>query len=304
MTLGNKPGANGSYAAPFMLQNSLLDYEKSSIKNGTFNFSCVIPKDINLQYGKGKISYYANDSTMDANGFSNAIIVGGSDPGIDADNTGPRVRLYMDSTDFVSGGRTSSSPVLLAFLNDTNGINYVGLGIGHEIITVLDGNSAYPTILNDYFTPDLDRYQSGSIRYPLQGISNGIHTIMMKAWDLADNSSETEISFFVLDQPVLSLQQVFNFPNPVRDQTTFQFSPMQNAGKLDIQIRISSITGKIVKTITSQVSEYGTGPVFIHWDGRSDSGDKLGNGVYVYRLLINGSNGTSTQASQKLVILN
>jgi flagellar hook assembly protein FlgD len=138
----------------------------------------------------------------------------------------------------------------------------------------------------------------------LQNLTNGFHKISLKAWDFYNNSSETEISFFVLDQPVLSMQQVFNFPNPVRDQTTFQFNPMQNAGRLDIQIQVSSITGTIVKTIESKVSEYGTGPVFIHWDGRNDNGSKLNNGLYLYRLLIKGENGTSTQATQKLVIMN
>lgn len=304
MTLGNKPGANGSYPAPFYLQNSLLDYEKTSITNGTFDFTCIIPKDINLQYGKGKISYYAKDSVTDANGFSNDIIIGGCDPDINPENAGPAIKLYMDSTNFIPGGRTSKSPVLLAFLKDTNGINYIGLGIGHEIIAVLDANSAYPTILNDYFAPDLDKFQSGTIRYPLQNLTNGLHKINLKAWDFYNNSSETEISFFVLDQPVLSMQQVFNFPNPVRDNTTFQFNPIQNAGMLDIQIQVSSCTGTIVKTIESKVSEYGTGPVFIHWDGRSDNGCSLSSGLYLYKLLIKGENGTFTQATQKLVIIN
>jgi hypothetical protein len=304
MTLGNKPVANGSYAAPFLMQNSLLAYVKSTVKNGTFEFSCVIPKDINLQYGHGKISYYASDSTSDANGFSNDLVIGGCDPDIDPVNPGPVVMLYMDSTNFISGGRTSESPVLLAFLNDPDGINYLGLGIGHEIIAMLDGNTAYPTILNDFFTPDLDQYQSGNIRFPLHNLSNGPHKIIVKAWDFYNNSSETEISFFVLNQPVLSMQEVFNFPNPMKDQTTFQFNPMQEAGMLDVQIQISSMTGTLVKTMESQVMEYGTGPVFIHWDGKSDYGSRLGNGLYLYRLLVRGENGSSTQATQKLVIIN
>jgi hypothetical protein len=306
MTLGNKPAPNGSYPAPFQMQNSMLGYVKSSVKNGTFDFTCIIPKDINLQYGKGKISYYARDSTRDANGFSNDIIIGGCEANVDPENSGPEIKMYLDSTNFIPGGRTSKSPVFLASLKDTNGINWIGLGIGHEIITILDGNSAYPTVLNDYFTPDLDQFQSGTIRYPLQNLSNGFHTIRLKAWDFYNNSAEKEISFFVTDQPELSMQQVFNFPNPVRDNmyTTFQFTPMQNAGVLDIRIRISSLTGTIVKTIESKVSEYGSGPVFIHWDGRGDNGSRLSNGMYLYTLYIKGENGTSAQASQKLVILN
>jgi hypothetical protein len=304
MTLGNKPGANGSYPAPFQLQNTLLAYEKSSVRNGSFDFSCVIPKDVNLKYGNGKISYYARDSVTDGSGYFSNVIIGGCDENIDPQNAGPAVRLYMDSTNFVSGGRTSASPVLLAFIKDTNGINYLGLGIGHELLAVLDGNSAYPAILNDYFNPDLDQYGSGSVRYPFYGLTSGYHTLSLRAWDFYDNSSETTISFFVMDQPVLSMQQVFNFPNPVKDQTTFQFNPMQNAGMLDIRIQISSCMGTVVKTIETKVSESGSGPVFIHWDARGDNGSALCNGLYLYSVHIKGENGTSTQAVQKLMIIN
>ena len=238
--------------------------------------------------------------------FSGDIIIGGTEENVDSENAGPVIKMYMDSTIFIPGGRTSKSPVLLASLTDTNGINCVGLGIGHEITTVMDGNSAYPTVLDDYFTPDLDKFQSGTIRYQLLNLANGFHKISLKAWDFYNNSSEKEISFFVMDQPGLSMQEVFNFPNPLRDNmyTTFQFTPMQNAGILDIRILIASLTGTIVKTIETKISEYGTGPVFIHWDGRGDNGNRLSSGMYLYTLFIKGENGVSAKASQKLVIMN
>ncbi|MCX6251408.1 MAG: type IX secretion system sortase PorU [Bacteroidetes bacterium] len=303
-TLGNKPGVNGSYPQTFKVQNSLIGYEKTSVKNGGFEFSCVIPRDIGLQFGQGKISYYCQDGTTDANGYTDEIVVGGCDTSINMLNKGPDIHLYMDNTGFISGGRTESNTVFLAFLSDTNGINSTGLGIGHEITAILDNNSTNPIVLNDYFSIDTDTYEKGSVSYPLTGLSTGLHKITLKAWDLYNNSSQGEILFFVLNQPVLSMNQVINFPNPFSSFTTFQFNPLQNAGTLKMIIEIISINGQKMKTIESTVSDYGSVPVFVHWDGRGDNGNKLQNGIYLYKLILKGANGTFTQASQKLMILN
>jgi len=75
-------------------------------------------------------------------------------------NSGPDIHLYMNDTKFISGGRTSSDPVLLAFLKDTNGINATNLGIGHEILALLDDDAAHPIILNDFYQPDMNSYQA------------------------------------------------------------------------------------------------------------------------------------------------
>ena len=303
-TLGNKPGSNGSYPQNFQLQNSLLTYSKTTVKDGSFEFSCVIPKEINLRFGKGKLSYYCQDGTSDANGYFSNIIIGGNDPSVNTEDPGPEIKLFMEDRDFTSGGRTSSDPYFLADINDNDGVNSVGLGIGHELLAVLDHNSSSPVVLNDYFEPELDNYRSGSLKYQLMNLSTGYHTISLKAWDLYNNSSEAEISFFVMDQPQLSVQKVMNFPNPFSGSTTFQLSPMQNAGTLKIQIRISSVTGNIIKTIEKEVTEYGSQPVFIPWDGKTDSGNKAASGIYIYNLIVKGGNGASSQTSQKLIILN
>ena len=47
-------------------------------------------------------------------------------------------------------------PVLIAHLFDTNGINTVGNGIGHDIELIIDGDNANSIVLNDYYESDLD----------------------------------------------------------------------------------------------------------------------------------------------------
>ena len=60
-TIGNTPD---SYPEAFQVQDRLLFSGKTSVTNGSFEFSFMVPKEIGLQYGRGKISYYSHDSRL------------------------------------------------------------------------------------------------------------------------------------------------------------------------------------------------------------------------------------------------
>ncbi len=85
------------------------------MKNGQFEFSFVVPKDISYDYGFGKISYYALDTAhmVDAWGAYENLVVGGIDANTSSpDNTGPVIRIYLEDKTFNSGDATSCKPVI------------------------------------------------------------------------------------------------------------------------------------------------------------------------------------------------
>jgi hypothetical protein len=298
-TLGN---TSGSYPENYALQNSILYQGRSTVKNGEFEFNFVIPKGISLQFGKGKISYYAQNGVEDANGYYNNLIIGGVDPTIDPQNSGPDIDLFFDSTNFSSGQRTGKNTVLLVFLQDPDGINAFYLGIGHEIVATLDNDDSHAIILNDNYQPTFDKFGSGTIQYQFTDLSNGFHSLRLKAWDLYDNSSTQDIGFFVFDRPTLSVNNLTNVPNPVRDHTIFTFIPTRNYGILDVQIQIYSSTGILVKTLENNFQEESISLITIPWDGTGENHQQLPEGLYIYRLVAKGSNGAYTTTSQKLMI--
>ncbi|MDD4209471.1 MAG: type IX secretion system sortase PorU, partial [Bacteroidales bacterium] len=67
---------SNSVEKKFLLQKNILFKGKASVKNGLFEFSFLVPKDINYDYGFGKISYYAFNNVTDANGYD-SIFIGG-----------------------------------------------------------------------------------------------------------------------------------------------------------------------------------------------------------------------------------
>ena len=285
------------------MQNHVLFSGRSTVTNGEFQFSFVVPREVTLQFGKGKISYYAQDIKTDANGLTTNFIVGGEDTLADSSLTAPAISMYMDTIGFVSGDRTGPDPVLLAFLSDKVGINHQDLGIGHDIIAILDNDDAHPFQLNAYFEPAMDDYTRGSVRFPFTRLAPGSHSLLLKVWNVYDVKSEKEIYFWVSNGKLASLQHVMNYPNPFQTGTTFAFTAMNASGDLNVQILVYGSTGQLVKTILKNFPESNTNSMTIQWDGNGDNGQPLRSGIYPYRVIIKGSNGTVAQTSQKMVIV-
>ena len=277
----------------------------ASITNGQFEFSFVVPRDIRIPLNNGKISFYSKKNQVfeDKSGYNTNIKIGGVNENAAQDNINPIVKLYMNDETFISGGITNSSPFLLAILEDENGINTAS-GIGHDITAVLDGNESNPFILNDYYQTNLDDYTKGNLRFPLRNIAPGLHTITFKAWDVYNNPTTTEIQFLVVGDETITLTNVLNYPNPFVNYTEFWFTHNRPFEPLDVQIQVYTITGKVVWTKNQIISTEGFLSKDIMWDGKDDFGNKIGKGVYVYKLTVK-SNLTNQKAEkiEKLVIL-
>lgn len=278
----------------------------ATVVNGKFEFSFVVPQDIQIPVGNGRVSFYSKRNQPlleDQAGYNSQIKVGGVNLAAPSDTTPPKVRLYMNDTNFVSGGITNNSPIFLAFLEDEHGINTAS-GIGHDIVAILDGNENNPYILNDYFETENNNYKKGKVTYPFRNLSPGLHTIFFKAWDVYNNLITAEIQFIVVGSEELALTHVLNYPNPFVNYTEFWFNHNRPFEPLDVQVQILTVTGKLVKTINQTVINDGFLSREIKWDGRDDFGDKIGKGVYVYRLVVKSSTtGKKIEKVEKLVIL-
>ena len=287
----------------FKLRDKILFKGKATVANGKFTFKFVMPKDISFQYGNGRISYYAFNGVTDAKGFNDNVIVGGlgSDSTVVNDNRGPEIKLFMNDDKFVSGGITNDNPNVYALINDESGINTAGNGIGHDITITIDNDKLYKA--NDYFESDLDSYQSGKLNFPLSALAEGTHTLRLKIWDVFNNSSETTIEFFVSTSKEITLQHVYNYPNPFTTRTKFMFEHNRACVPMSVQVQVFTITGKLIKTISKNLVCDGYRYDELEWDGRDEYGDKIGRGVYIYRLHVKTSDGFTADKLEKLVIL-
>ncbi len=294
---------DGFPALTYSIQNNILYKGKVSVNNGRFDFEFIVPRDISYNYGNGKLSYYFANDEYDARGHFSDVAIGGSSDSVTMDNYGPQVELYLNDENFINGGTTNSEPMILAILTDSTGINTVGNGIGHDITVTLDNNTSNVLVLNDYYEADLDSYKSGRIEYVLSGIEEGNHNMKLKVWDIYNNPAEEFLDFIVVESEDLALNHVFNYPNPFTTETAFYFDHNQPNTDLDVIVQVFTVTGKLVKSISQTINTTGFRNEPIFWNGLDDYGDRIGRGVYIYRVKVQTPEGKNVEKFEKLVIL-
>lgn len=299
-TLGNDPQ---SPVTAFNQQTNVLYKGKAKAVNGKFSFTFIVPKDINYQFGKGKISYYADNTITDAAGFNNSIIIGGAGNNSVNDKDGPVIKAYLNDEKFVNGSITNANPILIVKLSDSSGINTVGTGIGHDITATLDNNNNTFFNLNEFYEAEVDSYQKGIIRFQLPLLEEGVHTLTIKAWDVANNSSTYLLTFRVVKSGELQITHVLNYPNPFTTRTQFWFEHNRPGENLRVNIRIMTITGKVIKFIQQTINTTGNRSTEIEWDGKDDFGDKISRGVYLYSIEVLTADGKKARKLEKLVLL-
>ncbi|MCL7763367.1 type IX secretion system sortase PorU [Polaribacter sp. Z014] len=289
---------------PFDTQDSKLFKGKATVKNGVFEFDFIVPKDIKIAYGEGKLSFYAENGTIDKAGYNVDIVVGGIDKNAPEDTVGPEIKLFMNDESFIDGGNTNASPNLVAVLSDTSGINTSITAVDHDIVAVLDGDNTNPIILNDFYETELDDFTNGKVTYKLRDLEVGPHTIKIKAWDTYNNSSELTLNFVVVSDAILNLENVLNYPNPFVNYTEFWFNHNKPNESLEVQVQIFTVSGKLVKTINQNIPNAETLVRSVTWNGLDDFGNKIGKGVYVYKLRVKATaSGLVSEKYEKLVIL-
>ncbi len=313
---------------PYQEEGSAIVKTSGKAINGEYTVEFYVPKDINYTKGTGRILAYAdNFEEAKSNAYdvfhNQDVTVGGINETPLNDSQPPKIRLYMNNTNFADGGITNQSPLLLACVTDDTGINSTGAGIGHDITVILDGQVMNTIALNDFFSAGktngcsaegMKEYQMGSVAYPFRNLSPGQHQLVFKVWDINNNSSTASLNFIVksdADQKLV-LNKLLNWPNPFTDKTYIHFE--HNCDDiLDVNVQIYTITGKLVRTISQPViSEpflqgYRTPRQAIEWDGKDDYGATVGKGTYIFKVYARSQNqdrckGGAT-ATEKMVLL-
>ena len=299
-TLRNDP-SSGSYT--FQTRKNAIYKGRAQVVNGKFAVTFIVPKTIDYSFGNGKLSLYAENGTDDATGHSMDIIIGGISDSIPNDKVGPEVDVFLDDESFVFGGTAAPNSTMFVNLFDDSGINTSGAGLGNDITAIIDENSRNPIILNAFYEGEVGDFTRGKVTYPFNELEKGRHTLRIKAWDVLNNSGEGYTEFVVEDNPKLALYYVLNYPNPFTTKTSFSFEHNRPGDNLDVRVEIYTASGKLVKTLQQFVSSNARRVSDLEWDGLDEFGDKIGKGVYIYRVTVKDSKGERAVKYQKLVLL-
>jgi hypothetical protein len=282
----------------FKLPGGIIFSGTQRVVDGKWVVEFIVPKDISYLNQNGRLINYFYNNMADGSSLYENFFVGGIDPNASVDSIGPDIKLYLNTRNFRSGDVVNENFKLIADLYDESGINTTGT-IGHKIEAVLDGSENNKYDLTAFYNSDTS-YKSGSLEYDFSQISTGKHKLRLKAWDTYNNSSEAEIDFSVSTTGVLQVTNVFNYPNPFKDNTAFTFQH-NYPDPINVKIKIYTVAGRLIKEI--QQNNISDKFVMINWSGRDEDNETLGNGIYIYKLTVDAANGNSITTTGKLAVL-
>ncbi|MBQ2170688.1 MAG: T9SS type A sorting domain-containing protein, partial [Paludibacteraceae bacterium] len=272
---------------------------KTEVKDGLFNYTFMVPKDIRYNYGNGRIVYYARTfdevGTEEAIGHFEQFIIGGTGSIVTADNEGPEMMIYLNNPAFQDGDKTYPTPRFYANLYDENGINTAGAGIGHDLMLIIDDDAKQTYSINEYFTSADDSYQRGQVSYLMTELPDGPHTLTFRAWDLLNNSTTKSLSFVVEAGLDPSIYSITTYPNPVRATGTLKM--MVNYDQPD-------------ELLTTEIYLLNTNGQMI-WKRTQENPDNielnmaeigLRPGIYFYSIRIKSENSKFTKSSGKIIV--
>lgn len=117
------------------------------------------------------------------------------------------------------------------------------------------------------------------------------YELIVSGRDVAGNKSgalDYHVTFRVINKAMIT--ELLNYPNPFTTSTAFVFTLTGSEVPQGLRIQIMTVTGKIVREVTKEE----LGPIHIgrnitefKWDGTDMYGQRLANGVYLYRVLTN-----------------
>jgi len=282
----------------FRLNGGIIYSGTKNVQNGKWTAEFIVPKDISYQNQAGRLINYFYNNQYDGAGINRNFIVGGINPNAELDSVGPRISMFMNNRNFRTGDVVNENSKFIADLFDESGINTTGT-LGHKLEAVLDGNENNKYDLTNFYNSDTT-YKSGSIEYDFANLSVGRHSLKLKAWDTYNNSSEATIDFEVSSSGTLQVTNIYNYPNPFRDNTAFTFQHNYPAD-VNVKIKVYTVAGRLIKEIEKpNISDKF---VVIDWDGKDQDGETLGNGVYIYRIVVESIDGLSVTNTGKLAVL-
>lgn len=280
------------YHFRFKLDGGIIFTGRTQVVNGKWSVEFIVPKDISYTKGTGKILTYFYDNINEGSGFSNMFVIDGIDSTAVVDTTGPEIKLFLDSRNFRSGDIINQNSKIIADFFDESGINLTGT-IGHKIEAIFNNDESKKIDLTQYYN-SVSGFQYGTLEYPLENLTDGKYTLRVKAWDTYNNPSSTEVEFVVKGSSSLYIADIYNYPNPFKDNTSFIFKHNLDS-PIDVEIKIYTVSGKLIKEVKrNNINEK---YVQIDWDGKDSDGDAIANGVYLYKLIVKTVDGNFTNSS-------
>ena len=278
-----------------------------SVTAGKFTINISMPAEVADNYRPAALNMFAytDDGSREAVGLSREFYVYGIDTEAAPDDVPPVIEsCYLNHSSFRNGQTVNPSPMLVATVTDDRAINLSTAGVGHQMMLSLDNGAKVMTDVSDFYTPFTDGTPGGTIAYPLENLTEGAHSLMLRVWDTSPNSASATIDFFVANEIAPVIYDVYTDTNPASVEANFYISHDRPDRQLTVTIEVYDLMGRRVwqKTETARSDMFSSTPVT--WDLTDSAGRRVGRGIYLYRATVSDetSGDETATASRKLAV--
>jgi hypothetical protein len=267
----------------------------------------TIPVQTTGTFGNNTLQVYVNPRIQPEQNYANNIYEVSFK--VNRDNIHPMLDVAFDGIRIMDGDIVSPSPLISVSLKDENKVLIRKDTVGMELYLKKPCEGC--TFERISFNQSDLRWASANpetndfkIEYHPKNLPDGKYTLQVQGRDVSGNISGVEpyrISFEVINASQIT--HFYPYPNPFSSNTRFVFTLTGSDIPNQIKIQIMTVTGKVVREITQDE----LGPIRIGnnissfaWDGTDEFGDRLANGVYLYRVIVknNGQNMEHRQATK------
>lgn len=238
------------------------------------------------------------------------------------DEKNPLLDVTFDGYHILDGDIVSPEPLINITLEDDNPfLLLTDTSTLQLILTHPNGDTEYFES-NDsrlqFFPAESAQDNKARLEFTPFLQNEGEYKLKVQGWDASGNVSgnnDYQRTFQVITTEAVS--NVLNYPNPFSTSTQFVFTITGSVPDF-MKIEIRSMSGKVVKEIFKEelgLLRVGTNRTDYRWNGTDEYGQKLANGVYLYKVVTKNidedqhelyDNGTSayfTKGYGKMVIM-
>ena len=181
----------------------------------------------------------------------------------------------------------------------------MGSSIGHDIMAIVDNDPRHTYNLNSAFVPVVGDYKRGTVMMPLNRLEAGEHSLVLRAWDLYNNSSQVKITFYVDPSLAPDLAELSVTPSPVVAGAPTKIRLTHNRVQSDIEVTVElfNFQGQILWRNTEHVI-CGDNTYSLDWNGTAQGGQPLSTGVYLIKAYLTEDGMVSSSKTGKIVVVN
>ncbi len=225
---------------------------------------------------------------------------------VKGDNYNPLMDVTFDGVHILNGDIVSAKPKIRIMLKDESKFLALDDTTLATVFVRYPGNNgslrrfAFGTDTLRFIPADITTGKNeATIEFSpsfLQDSDGDFYELIVRGKDKSGNpagNAEYKVRFQVFNKPMIS--NMFNYPNPFTTSTAFVFTLTGSELPQNLRIQVMTVTGKIVRDLTKAELgniRIGRNITDYKWDGTDQYGQKLANGIYLYRVISN-LNGSS-----------